>query len=100
MSVSHNKAKMFLEGLHGDNTKSTFEQLTGLVEMLENKVDPDPIEIRVCGRLEKYRHLESQAPSQTGHHLPIPHMGTGKDHSFLLFQKAPEMPDISLIVIN
>lgn len=67
MSVSHNKAKMFLEGMHNTNTRSTFEQLTGLIEMLENKPDPDPIEIRLVENMyafiEKLNVLESNLKS-------------------------------------
>ena len=67
MSVSHNKAKMFLEGLHQTSTHSTFEQLTGLIEILENKSDPDPIEIRLVENIyafiEKLSILESNLKS-------------------------------------
>lgn len=67
MSVTHNKAKMFLEGMHSNNTRSTFEQLTGLIELLENKPDPDPIEIRLVENMyafiEKLNILESNLNS-------------------------------------
>ena len=67
MSVSHNKAKMFLEGLHNTSTHSTFAQLTGLIEILENKADPDPIEIRLVENMyafiEKLNILESNLKS-------------------------------------
>jgi hypothetical protein len=67
MSVSHNKAKMFLEGLHRVETQSIFEQLTGLIEILENKTDPDPTEIRLVSNLysfiEKLNILESNLTS-------------------------------------
>jgi len=76
MSVSHNKAKMFLEGMHSSDTRSTFEQLTGLIEILENKPDPDPIEIRLVENIyafiEKLNILESNLTSyskEKGHSL-------------------------------
>lgn len=67
MSASHNKAKLFLEGLHTVETQSIFGQLTGLIEILENKSDPDPVEIRLVSNLyafvEKLNILESNLTS-------------------------------------
>lgn len=74
MSVSHNKAKMFLEGMHSNSTRSTFEQLTGLINVLENKPDPDPIEIRLVENIysfiEKLNILENnlRSYSNEGNH--------------------------------
>ena len=63
MSNSQVKAKIFLEGLHSKETKSTFEHLQGLIETLESKNDPDPIEIKLVDSiysfLEKLNILES-----------------------------------------
>jgi hypothetical protein len=56
MSTSHNKAAMFLEGLHHNETKSIFENLTSLIEELENKSDPDPVEINLVHNI--YSFLE------------------------------------------
>lgn len=65
--ISQNKAKMFLEGLHSNQTKGTFEQLEGLIEILESKEDPDPIEIRLVQNIysfiEKLNILESNIKS-------------------------------------
>ena len=65
--ISHNKAKMFLEGLHQNETKNTFEQLTGLIEILENKNDPDPTEVRLVNHIyafiEKLNILEHNLKS-------------------------------------
>lgn len=67
MSVSHNKAKLFLEGLHGNETRSVFQQLVSLIEILENKPDPDPVEIKLVSNLysfmEKLNILESNLTS-------------------------------------
>lgn len=64
---TQNKAKMFLEGLHSNQTKATFEQLQSLIELLENKNDPDPIEIRlvqsIYSFIENLNILESNIKS-------------------------------------
>ncbi len=65
--LSHNKAKMFLEGLHQSDTKNTFEQLKDLIEVLENKIDPDPTEVRLVNHIyafiEKLNVLENNLSS-------------------------------------
>jgi len=65
--TSHNKAKIFLEGLHQNETKNTFEQLTKLIEILENKNDPDPTEVRLVNHIyafiEKLNILEHNLKS-------------------------------------
>ena len=65
--ISHTKAKMFLEGLHLNETKNTFEQLEGLIEILENKSDPDPSEVclvhSIYAFIEKLNILESNLKS-------------------------------------
>jgi len=68
MSInSHAKAKIFLEGLHSKELRDTFEHLQGLIETLENKNDPDPIEIKLVDNiysfLEKLNILESNINS-------------------------------------
>jgi hypothetical protein len=61
--VSHKKAQMFLEGLHNNVTKGTFEDLQDLIDILESKNDPDPIEIKLVDSiysfLEKLNILEN-----------------------------------------
>ena len=65
--ISHNKAKMFLEGLHQNETKNTFEQLSDLIEVLENKNDPNPTEVRLVNHIyafiEKLNILEHNLKS-------------------------------------
>ncbi len=68
MSInSHAKAKIFLEGLHSVHLRNTFEHLQGLIESLENKNDPDPIEIKLVDSiysfLERLNVLESNISS-------------------------------------
>lgn len=64
---SQTKAKIFLEGLHSEKTKSTFEHLQGLIDILESKNDPDPIEIKLVDSiysfLEKLNILENNITS-------------------------------------
>lgn len=61
--ISHIKAQLFLEGLHSNQTSSTFENLRSLIEILETKNDPDPIEIKLVDSIyhfiEKLNILES-----------------------------------------
>ena len=56
-------AQLFLESLSSDGSKNTFETLTRLVDELENKVDPDPIEVKLLENiyhfLEKLKILEN-----------------------------------------
>jgi hypothetical protein len=63
MSNSQARAKIFLEGLHSEGVRSTFENLQGLIESLESKNDPDPIEIKLVDSiysfLEKLNLLEN-----------------------------------------
>jgi len=68
MSINpQTKAKTFLEGLHSKELRNTFEHLQGLIESLENKNDPDPIEIKLVDNiysfLEKLNILESNINS-------------------------------------
>lgn len=68
MSIhSQNKARIFLEGLHKNEIKSVFDHLQGLVESLENKSDPDPIEMKLVNNiynfLERLAILESNITS-------------------------------------
>jgi len=61
--ISHKKAQLFLEGLHNNETSKTFENLQELIEILESKNDPDPVEIKLVDSiysfLEKLNILES-----------------------------------------
>jgi len=56
-------AKLFLESLASEGSKSTFAYLLKLTDELENKPDPDPIELRLLESiyhfLEKLKMLES-----------------------------------------
>lgn len=67
MINSHAKAKIFLEGLHSEGIKATFDHLQGLIETLESKNDPDPIEIKLVDNiysfLEKLNILENNISS-------------------------------------
>jgi len=67
MINSHAKARIFLEGLHSKGIKETFDHLQGLIETLESKNDPDPIEIKLVDNiysfLEKLSILESNIAS-------------------------------------
>jgi predicted MPP superfamily phosphohydrolase len=47
MSGLDKLAFSFLSDLHSDNVKETFESLSNMVEALENKNDPDPIELEI-----------------------------------------------------
>lgn len=64
---SQNMAKLFLENLHLNETKSTFEKLINLVESLENKPDPDPTEVKLVHNIysfiEKLNILENNLQS-------------------------------------
>jgi len=41
-------ALSFLSELHSDNVKNTFEALSNMLEVLENKNDPDKIELEIA----------------------------------------------------
>jgi len=60
-------SQLFLESLHSDEVKSTFEYLSKLVEQLENKKDPDPIELKLLESiyifLEKFQILQGNLKS-------------------------------------
>jgi len=47
MSGIDKLAFSFLSDLHSDNVKETFESLSNMLEALENKNDPDPIELEI-----------------------------------------------------
>lgn len=52
--ISHNKAQLFLEGINSNSTKSAFDHLKDLVEILENKNDPDPAEVRLVSSIYEF----------------------------------------------
>ena len=52
MIIPERTAQKFLEGLSGDS--SAFKSLKQLVEDLENKKDPDPVEIRLLDNLYSF----------------------------------------------
>ena len=60
-------AQRFLEGLHSKETTNTVEMLNRLVDLLENKSDPDITEIRLVdcmyNFLEKLRVLDNNLSS-------------------------------------
>lgn len=47
MSRIDKLAFSFLSELHSDNVKETFESLSNILEALEMKDDPDPIELEI-----------------------------------------------------
>ena len=67
MSSPGKQAKLFLESLHNEETKSTFEHLNTFIELLESKVDPDPTELKLLGNIyqfvEKLKYLENNMTS-------------------------------------
>jgi len=70
-------ANLFLESLTLETTKQTFEYLVQLVDVLENKIDPEPVELRLLENiyhfLEKFKHLEHNLRSyvkETNSNLP------------------------------
>lgn len=60
-------AQIFLEQIQSEPNKSAFEVLTKLVEMLENKPDPEPVEMHltesIYSFLEQLRRLEANLKS-------------------------------------
>ena len=52
----------FLNELHSQSVQGTFESLNVILEQLENKEDPDPIELQIVEMtyhtIEKLKHLE------------------------------------------
>jgi len=60
-------ANNFLEQLRSKKSKSTFEILTFLVEQLENKQDPDPVEMHlvesIYSFLDQFKRLENNLSS-------------------------------------
>lgn len=48
MSQLDKLAFSFLSELHSDNVKNTFESLSNMLEVLEIKNDPDPIELEMA----------------------------------------------------
>ncbi len=60
-------AQRFLEGLHTQEARDTFDMLHRLVEMLENKPDPEMTEVRLVDNMysfiEKLRIMESNLSS-------------------------------------
>ena len=63
-------SQLFLEGLHSNHTQQTFETLSTLVETLENKPDPEMIEVKLVESIyhfmEKLHILESNIKSYAG----------------------------------
>jgi hypothetical protein len=60
-------AKLFLESLQIEQVKDSFEYLSKLVDQLENKKDPDPIELKLLESiylfLEKFQILRGNLKS-------------------------------------
>jgi hypothetical protein len=67
MSSPGRQAKLFLESLYDEKTKITFEHLNSFIELLENKDDPDPVELRLLENMyqfiEKLKILENNLSS-------------------------------------
>lgn len=64
MSTTTNLAFKFLNELHSQDVTETIESLSLLMDHLENKTDPDPIEVQLFESafqtLEKLKILEGQ----------------------------------------
>jgi len=62
MSKESKLAQRFLQSINEESTKSTFDSLSILIEQLENKVDPNPMEMNIVESLyhfiEKLKILE------------------------------------------
>jgi len=60
-------AKLFLESLQTEQVKDTLEHLSRLVDQLESKGDPDPIELKLLESiyhfLEKFQILQGNLKS-------------------------------------
>ena len=60
-------SKLFLESLQTEQVKDTLEYLSKLVDQLENKRDPDPIELKLLESiyhfLEKFQILQGNLKS-------------------------------------
>lgn len=70
-------ANLFLESLTSETSKETFNYLVQLVDILENKIDPEPVEFKLLDNiyhfLENFKHLEHNLRSyvkETNLNLP------------------------------
>ena len=77
MAKPGNTARIFLESLNSQETRSTFAWLQQLAEELENKPDPEMTEVRLVSSIiaftEKLANLESNLRSyvkETNQNLP------------------------------
>lgn len=67
LATTAKTAKLFLESLQQENVKDSFSFLSKLVDQLESKKDPDPIELRLLESiyhfLEKFQLLQGNLKS-------------------------------------
>lgn len=86
----------FLTELHSNEVQEAFESLNTLLEHLENKPDPEPIELRIVEltyqTIEKLKFLEALLRRHTGENSPL--MGSRLQE---LYDKASEINPSSLI---
>ena len=61
-SKTEKMTSLFLESLSTEKSKESFDYLVQLVDILENKIDPEPTEIRLLDNiyhfLENFKNLE------------------------------------------
>jgi len=69
-------AKLFLEQIQAESNKSAFESLALLVEQLENKADPEPVEMHlvesIYSFLEQLKRMENNLQSYVNDTKKIP----------------------------
>lgn len=97
LKKSNQNARIFLENLKCDQSRSTFSSLERLLNELENKPDPEPNEIRlvesIYSFIEKYKLLENNisvyvrenTPKQSGSKLSELYEQSNKIGSSVLF---------------
>jgi hypothetical protein len=54
MSSPGRQAQLFLESLVSEDTKSAFDNLNIFIELLEEKQDPDPVELRLLENIYQF----------------------------------------------
>lgn len=70
MSNINNIIVRFLQELHSSKVQETFESLAVLLDQLENKEDPDPVELKIVEityqTLEKLKYLDEILRKRVG----------------------------------
>jgi len=76
MLQSSKQAKIFIESLHSKDSVFTFESLQSLIEILENKEDPESTELRLLENIyqfvEKLKILENNLSSYVRDTIQLP----------------------------